>query len=321
MSEPVTQPVVAVTARPPGLHAPVALGTALVAYSVLGGLWLNRHGHSPEWLVVVREWVNRPLGLGEDFGLLGLSLLLVCAGHLLFARAMSTGLPRFLGRLAWQAGLPLVVAVVLGVLFSLFADPLPLVVDYRENPPALAVLAVVVFAVLCTGSAVLLPRRPVVAVAAQLTVVVVLLVVAGVADLDQLAILTALVALPICGELQLLLRTGLGRFWEVAPLVLVCFVVPAVTEHLFRTAALWWFTVAAVVAFMLVQLAVKGEPHTARPRPVDWLVSRAFPLVLLCGVLAYPLLGLLPLPFNYLVALPVWGLGAELLHRCFGKST
>jgi hypothetical protein len=318
--EAATQPIAVVTAKPSGLHAPVALGTVLVAYSFLGGLWLNRHGHSPEWLVLVREWFNKPLGLGEDFGLLGTSLLLMSAGHLLVSRAMSAAWPRFLRQLAWQAGPALVIAVVLGVLFSLFADPLPLVLDYRANPLAFALLTAVVFAGLCVLTAPLLPRRPVVAVAVQLVVVVVVIAVAGVGGLQQWGILAALVSLPICGELLWLSRAGLARFWETAPPALVALALPVVSEHLFREAANWWFPVAAAVALMLMLLAVRGQARAAHPRPVEWLVSRSPYLVLLCGVLAYPLLGLLPLPFNYVVALPVWGLGAELLHRWFGKS-
>ncbi|NKE55767.1 hypothetical protein FXN61_02590 [Lentzea sp. PSKA42] len=319
-----TQPIASVSARHAGLHAPVAVATVLIAYSFLGGLWLNRHGYSPEWLVVVREWFNKPLGLGEDFGFLAIALLLMSVGHLLTARAMTSPWAVFAKRLAWQALPPAAIAAVLGLLFSLFADPLPLAFDYQANPLLFSLLVGLAFAGLLVLTAPLLPRQWPVAVVAQLAVVTFTLTVAGIADVPQLGILAALVTLPIIGELLWLSRKGLARFWEAAPLALFCFALLMVCEHLFREARDWWFPVAAVSALMLMLLAVRGDARAEHPRPVEWLVSRSYYLVVLCGVLAYPLVGLLDLlslPISYVVSLLVWGLGAELLHRWFGKST
>lgn len=322
-AEPITQPIATVTARPSGLHAPVVAATVMITYSFLGGLWLNRHGYSPEWLVVVREWFNKPLGLGEDFGFLGSALLLMSGGHLLIAQAMTRGWALFVRQLAWQALLPAAIAAVLGLLFSFFADPLPLAFDYRANPLFFCLVVGLAFAVLIVLSVPLLPRQWHVAVVGQLAVVTVTLTIAGIAGAPQLGVLASLVTLPIIGELLWLSRSGLAQFWEVAPLVLFGLAVQVVAEHLFRDARNWWFPVGTVSALMLVLIAIRGRARALHPRPVSWLVSRSYYLVLLCGVLAYPLVGLLEvltLPVSYVVALLVWGLGAELMHRWFGRS-
>ncbi|SMD21629.1 hypothetical protein [Lentzea albidocapillata] len=323
-SEQVTQPVASSSTRPSGLRAPVAVATVLIAYSFLGGLWLNRHGYSPEWLVLVREWFNKPLGLGEDFGFLAIALLLMSCGHLLVLRVTTASPAAFARRLAWQVLPAAVIAVVLGLLFSLFADPLPFEFDYRANPLVLGLLAGLVFAVLLVLSAPLLPRQWHIAVVGQLAVVTFALTAAGIADAPQLGILASLVVLSVIGELLWLSKSGIARFWEVAPLVLFGLSLLVVSEHLFREARDRWFTVAAVTALLLMLLFVRGQASTTRPRPVEWLFSRGYYLVLLCGVLAYPLVGLLQpltLPVSYIVVLLAWGLGAELLHRWFGKST
>ncbi|MFL6119766.1 hypothetical protein [Actinophytocola sp.] len=62
-------------------------GAALLgAYGYVLGLWLARHGLNPEPVATVREWVNRPLGLGEDFGPLAVMLLLAATGYAIGGR-------------------------------------------------------------------------------------------------------------------------------------------------------------------------------------------------------------------------------------------
>jgi hypothetical protein len=323
-TEPATQPIRLSSAGLAGLHAPVAVATVLVGYSFLGGLWLNRHGHSPEWLVLVREWFNKPLGLGEDFGLLAIALLLMSCGHLLVAQAANGTQAAIAKRLAWQVLPPAAIALVLGLLFSLFADPLPLEFDYRANPLFLGLLAAAAFAVSLVLSAPLLPRRWHVAVLGRLAAVTCTLTVAAIVGAPQLGVFASVLVLPVIGELLWLSRAGLAGFWEVTPLVLFLLALQVVAEHLFRDARDWWFPVATVCALMLILIAVRGQTRTVHLRPVEWFVSRSPHLVLLAGTLAYPLLGLLDvltLPVSYLFTLLVWGLGAELLHRWFGKST
>ncbi|WP_367128916.1 hypothetical protein [Saccharothrix sp. HUAS TT1] len=58
-----------------------ATGICLVVHSYLGGLWLDRHGERFVVFDEAREWLNRPLGIGEDFGVLGMMLLLLASGH------------------------------------------------------------------------------------------------------------------------------------------------------------------------------------------------------------------------------------------------
>jgi hypothetical protein len=53
----------------------------LGAYGYVLGLWLARRDLNPQPVATVREWVNRPLGLGEDFGPLAIMLLLAATGY------------------------------------------------------------------------------------------------------------------------------------------------------------------------------------------------------------------------------------------------
>jgi len=65
--------------------APVTLlraGAAVLgAYGYVLGLWLARQDLNPEPVATIRTWLNRPLGLGEDFGPFALMLLLAAAGY------------------------------------------------------------------------------------------------------------------------------------------------------------------------------------------------------------------------------------------------
>jgi hypothetical protein len=72
------------TTRTAATTAPVTLlraGAAVLgAYGYVLGLWLTRHDLAPESVATIRAWLNRPLGLGEDFGPLAVMLLLAATG-------------------------------------------------------------------------------------------------------------------------------------------------------------------------------------------------------------------------------------------------
>jgi hypothetical protein len=53
----------------------------LGTYGYVLGFWLARHDLNPEPVATIRAWLNRPLGLGEDFGPLAVMLLLAAAGY------------------------------------------------------------------------------------------------------------------------------------------------------------------------------------------------------------------------------------------------
>jgi hypothetical protein len=56
-------------------------GAALLGvYGYLIALFLTRHGSEPLPLRLVRDWVSRPLGIGEDFGPVAVMLLLAATG-------------------------------------------------------------------------------------------------------------------------------------------------------------------------------------------------------------------------------------------------
>lgn len=102
-----TQPIPVVPAqvdepapgKPAGMHLVAAIGLVLVIYSYLVGLWPVRHGFTPDVVLAGREWLNFPLGIGADFGLLGVGLLLAAGGFWACGQLTGDGL-----RLAAPAG-------------------------------------------------------------------------------------------------------------------------------------------------------------------------------------------------------------------------
>lgn len=66
----------------PGVVLIRAVAAVLVLHGFLIGLWTTQHGVRLGYLDAVRHVLNRPLGIGEDFGVFAVMLLLTTGGYL-----------------------------------------------------------------------------------------------------------------------------------------------------------------------------------------------------------------------------------------------
>ncbi|QQQ76521.1 hypothetical protein IOD16_36925 [Saccharothrix sp. 6-C] len=307
-----------------GVSVVTAAAVCLIAYSYLVGLWLDRHGHSSDLVLVVRNWVNRPTGVGEDFGFLGVALLLMVAGFTVAGIARSAGADRlpFAARLV-RGGLPTVVvaAAVGALLTAVGAEPL---VDPAITTP---VGAVALFALVLLVLLPLQHRVPGLAVFVQLEVVCLLVLAGGWAtstgELDALRVIgqaAALVPLATLGQVAWLFRVDLLPRWHALVLGLLCLALVVLAERVFPETAAFWHPLAAVYALLLFLIALPRGASIAGTRVVRWLDSRALPLFASIPVVGYAVLGVQHLVITPAVAIPIsltcTCLAAELLHRC-----
>jgi hypothetical protein len=266
--------------------APVAVGVCLVGYGYLAGLWPARHGYSPDLLVIIREWVNKPLGIGEDFGFLGVTMLLIAIGMVATPK------------LVWRLGPPLAAGLALGaVAMALGAHPPVELV----RPAAAGMLFVVVWA--------LTRRWPWLSVLLQLEVayLMVLLGAAPGADalLHQLGLVAEYLPALVIGQL---IRLGSER---ALALGVLCVALPAMAEHLYRDLSGWWHALTVVYAVLLT-LLLRGRG--TRFAAVQWLSTRAgwlFASIGVVGYVALDLMGRLPVLVAIVVAVGLAGLTAE----------
>lgn len=305
----------------PGLRVATAAGLVLVAYSYLAGLWPSRHGTTPEVVAVVRAWVNKPTGLGEDFGFLGTALLLLAAGFAITGAACTGRL----GRVVRVAAPPLVAAVALGaVLWLLGVQPL---VDVAVAAP---VGALVLFTALTAAVLPLLRRHPVLAAFVLLEIACAVCLLGGwlggdggSAPAHAAGSAAALVPLLAVGQVSWLFRANRLPAAHGVVLGLLCLALTVPADLLFPEYARFWRPLGAVVASLLFLIALPRGEALAGTRPVRWVADRTWPLALAVPVVGYPVLGLLAaLPFA--LALPVavaaTGGAAEALHRRVGWS-
>jgi hypothetical protein len=277
--------------------AVVALGICLVAYGSLVGLWPARHGYALDLSIVIREWVNKPLGIGEDFGFLGVTLLLIACGM------VTTG------NLVRRLGPPLGAGVVLGALaMVLGAHPLVELV----RPVAALLISTVVWW--------LTRRWPWLSVLLQLEVAY-FLVLAGAAPgadafLHELGLVAEYLPALLIGRL---IRLGTERALLLGALCVSLF---GVAEHLYEDLSGWWHTLTVVYAVLLT-LLLRGRG--TRLAVAQWLSTRAgwmFSSVAVVGYLSLDLLGRLPTLVAFVLAFGLVGLAAEggyrLAARRFG---
>jgi hypothetical protein len=332
--------------RPPGLSVTLAAAVCLIGYSYLGGLWLNRHGYSPSMLVLIRSWVNQPTGIGEDFGQLGVALLLLAAGFSIIAAAGRSRRALGVTLLGWY---PLVASAVLlsALLITLGAEPLTepdrvpiglsevlgnlLLVNRLFDQPSLVgldspVVATALFGLLVLVLLPLLHRLPGLAVLIQLEIACVLVLAGGWATeagthvlLQQLGMLAGLLPLLVLGELGWLVRARRLPTPHGGALGLGSLALLVVADRLFSEFAGYWRPLSSVYALLLFVIALPWSGAIARALPVRWLASRALPLFLSTVVVGYATLGMqylvVPLPVALLLALMITCASAEMLHR------
>lgn len=280
-------------------------GAALLAvYSYLVGLWLQQHGADPQPLAGLREWFNRPLRAGEDFGPLAIMVLLLCTGWTTAGSRRFGDLPRFV--------LPVAVAALLGAACQAVGLEIWAVHGWPVPLAWVAVLQVVAWLV---G----FDRRGWPAPAALLIGIGVLVSL----DVDEVGRPALFLTLVLGGHVARRVADGVLPLWAGSLLGACCFAAVATLDETVAGLAQWWYPVAASYA-VLVFLAVLGTP--ARPWPVlGWLADRAEWLLVLSGVLGFAVLGLghlrVPLSVAVLAAVAATFLAADLGYRATRRFT
>ncbi|MBW4719535.1 hypothetical protein [Saccharothrix obliqua] len=298
----------------PGVRVVTAAGVCLLAYSYLVGLWPNRHGFTPAFVEVVRSWVNKPSGLGEDFGFLGTALLLMAAGYGLAGgrRVVAAHLPVLAGAVAVGAAL-----------WAVGAEPL---LDSAVTAP---VLALVLVAALVPALRPLERREPGLASFVLLEAGCLVALLCGwLADggpevLRLVGTAATLVPLLVFGRLAALFRAGRLPAAHGVGLGLLCLVLTVLGDLLFPEQVGYWRPLGATVAALLFVIALPRGVAAAGWTAVRRLADRALPLAVAVPVVGYPVLGLLDfLPFGVALAVAVAavGLAGEGAHRAVGGS-
>ncbi|GAB2991316.1 hypothetical protein LWP59_06480 [Amycolatopsis acidiphila] len=309
------------TATLPGLRVVVAIAALLVLYSYLGALWLNRHGYSPASLVAVRDWLDKPTGIGEDFGVLGIAMLLLVAGFRVaqgipVRRMLVTVVPVLVLAVTASAGALLLGAdpysspqhaqvTPLAYLSNLF------LVDRITGHPALVALSWPLAVAALSALLILATRRlpPWAGVVVQLVVLgdLVLFGASGPAPLHQLGLLAGFTPLCLLGEVLWHVRSGRVHGLVGGALGAVAFGVLVVTEQNYDEWHGRWYPVTALYALLIVLLAAPSGRVAGETAVVRWLASRALWLIASGAVVGWTVLGLgyqhLPLPLSAVAAL------------------
>lgn len=306
------------TGVPPAIALLLACGALLVAYSYLVGLWPVRHGATPAAVLGVREWLTLPLGLGEDFGALGLGLLMIGGGYLAAGTAGGRLRP---AALFAHAYLPYALAVTVSwVLLLAGGEPLtdpaqagPAFGDYLRAMLAVdrlgggTVLVVTglpaavggLFCLVLVGTRRLARGLPSAAVAVHLLVPAAL-VVTGAAAIGWyrgLGLLAWYAAFPVFGMLLRARRARRITAGGTGVAALGCLALTVAAERVFAELGIWWYPLTFAYAALLSLVVVEFGDRYGRAAPVAWLGARAWPLVLMVGAVGYPALTLLaPLP-------------------------
>lgn len=318
----------------PALVLTCASSAVLVSYGYLVGLWTDQHDSSLWPLDLLRTWIARPFGLGEDFGPLGVLLLLAASGYALAsgARAGRVLVPFLLATLiafvlaphgAWVSGVDggAQPGDLLGNLtfLSHVVTGVPLLV-----PVAWTVLLVL----LAWGATWLVGRIPErhrwIGYLAQLVVALDLVVLADVLpSLERAATLAAFFPLVVVGQLVHATRNRVLPGWAGVGLAVVAYAVVALADQLLPTMAGWWYPVAATYAGLLFAVAALFAGRTAARiaavPAVRWTAERSWWLLLFVGPVGHPLLSafadLLPLGLAVLLALVGTAVVIEVPHR------
>jgi hypothetical protein len=237
----------------------------LGCYGYAVGLWFG--DRNPEPIATIREWLNRPLGLGEDFGPFAVMLLLLTTG--------------FLARHLVAVCLPLLVAVLGTVVAELTGlDSAPLV-------PLVWLTALQVVALLVHRDR-----------AGWLSVVVLLagIGVACVVGWPPLGWPLELLPVLLVGVVTRRVLDGALPVWAGLLLGAGCFAAIIAVNDAFPALGRWWYPVAATIAVLLFLALTQTGPtavRTAEHPAVRWLADAAEWLVLVGPVVTFAVLGLL----------------------------
>ena len=308
-----------------------AAAALLGVYGYLAALFLTRHGSEPLPLRLVRDWVSRPLGIGEDFGPVALMLLLAATG---FAAA-ATG---FGWRPLVRVYLPVLVATMLAAV-ALAAGLTIWVTPPDAGVSAGNVVANLTFAShLVAAKTILVPLAWVAGLQLVAWLVALdrrtwpttLVLLAGVGvvcrfadDLPQLGMPALCLPIVLIGHVTWRVMARTLPLWAGLLLFVACFAMVLSADRHFDDLHRWWYPVAATYAVLLFLVAVRVAGPTAATiaaHPVTrWVADRAEWLLLLGGVVGFAVLEALreslPIPVLMPLALVAVGLVADAGHR------
>jgi hypothetical protein len=251
-------------------------------YGYVVTLWFATQDMNPQPIATIREWVNRPLGLGEDFGPFAVMLLLACTGY----TAAASG---FLAKRLALVCLPALVAAgcaAVAVLAGLETWTVP-------GGTPLVPLAWITGLQL-VGWLVALDRRVWPATLVLLTATGVLCLFAE--DLPLLGRPLVFLPLVLVGHLTWRVLDGTLPAWAGTLLGAGCFAAIVGVDRSFAGIEQWWYPVAATLAVLLFLVAVRVAGPTAAviaAHPVTrGVASAAEWLLLVGGVVWFAVFGL-----------------------------
>jgi hypothetical protein len=321
-----------------------AAGTLLILYGTLLGLWTDQHGQQSLVLTAIRHWFNRPLGIGEDFTMLGVQLLLLAAGYQSrpAGRAIRSGrvlAGRLVGLYAPILGATTLAALLTQLPVTVWTTPagvraglddylrgLGLVDQVLSGPRVLVPLAWVVTLEIVAWLVAMVPvQLPAVVEAVQLVAVAGVLLVAAHGQFVQLAVVLSGYPLVVVGQLIRRTRDGELPLWVTLLLTTGAWALLGWAQHVCPPLAGWWYPLTAAYAIPLFAIAVLTGGDTARlvaENPmVDWLATRARWIVLLAGVVGFPILGMLLGRVSALVAVLPAAVAAGLVAEAGQRLT
>jgi hypothetical protein len=274
-----------------------ATGAVLLVHGYLVGLHLD--------LAPVRALLNRPLGIGEDFGVLGALLLLAAAGYdsvtdrPVVRRLLSAYLPAVVAVLLAAAAVTLG-AAIWNTPVATHTSPLAVVGNLSllsqliTDKPLIAPLAWIVLLELVAIATGALARRAG-WVAPVALVVVAAAAVALVPDARAVTVVAFSAVVAIGQAVALAPRVPFAPVVAVAAWG-VLLLAERTTPELER----WWYPLTAAYAGLLLTTSVLFAGPTAekvaRNRVVAWLSRHAVWLALLQGVVGFPVVAAISVP-------------------------
>ncbi|WP_199440658.1 hypothetical protein [Umezawaea beigongshangensis] len=313
-----------------------AAGAALLLYSYLWGLWSDQRGVRLALVDETREWVSRPLGIGEDGGPLGIMLLLLASG---FTSVRASGAGRSVRDRLVRVYLPLVVGAAVAAALLLAGGDVLAGRDTGELSPAGAFGDVGLINYLAPGAAPVLALGWVVCVElittltgavisrsggravwwtplAQLAVVGVL---AAFCDPSSpLALLLCFWPLAVIGQLVASGTGGAAPLWPLVLAGLAAWGLVAWTERAFPDLEGWWYGLTACYAALFFTALVRADLGSTRRSVGDWFASRSRWILVFTGTIGWALasaLSALPPLLALVIASAATLLASECGHR------
>jgi len=296
------QPVEPRHGPPSAIAVARATGIVMVVYSYLFGLWPDRHGLRFELVVEAREWVNRPLGIGEDFGPLGLMLLLLASGYAATARPSN-----LLGRVV-RVYLPVLVsAIVASGLVALGSEVMSNAAGVRPSAtgmlwdvimtahlvpggaPLLAlgwVLCVELFSCLAGALTIALGGHAAWAVPLGQLAVVGGLVLVG-EPAGHLALIISYLPIAVIGQLLGSYHAKRAPGWALLLLGFTAWGLIAWAEKSFAQLDGWWYPLAACYAVLYFTTTSRMTLTTWSRLVTGWLAARTRWLLVFTGTVGW----------------------------------